>query len=87
MITFYANGWETKWSLLSWANYGDDGVQLTIRLGRNRWISLRTAGDRGSTWFFDGLCRRNKWGLRSMSSRDDRWSLDLGQLYIVWEDM
>jgi len=87
MLTFSANGWEIWKCILSYANYGDDGISLMLRLGYNRWISLRTAGDRGSVWFFDTFNRTNRWGFRSMSSRDDRWSFDLGHVYIVWENI
>lgn len=85
-ITACENGWETWGSLISWADYGRKGHALTFRLGRNRWLSFNTSGKRGTLWFWES---KKYWGsyFRSLSSANDRWALDLGYFYIMWEDM
>lgn len=74
---------------IAWFDWNYKSINLSIWLGGKRWFSVRRRRNDGNWWFWERPRiggHEDRWWV-SLSSRDDRWSLPLGPIYIVWENM
>lgn len=81
--------WET--SFLFYYNDGDcspkrKGRILSLRLGKNRWLSIRGYGTKGRLWFWTWK-HDYGWSTYRRELGRGRWALDLWWFAIVWEDL
>jgi len=76
--------YEAPWSLIMINIFDREPGNITLRLGKNRWLSLRFYKEPMWFWYVKSI-----WGTyrRNLGRDFDRWTLDMGYVSIVWEDM